>query len=345
MTHLVNESTNKVGFVTADIEIQQVTAPLPWEFAWQIESFLLEIFEYGDYSFRSALRGEYAAGLCHVFFLALQNNRIIAAAGCLYSRRNHQIAILGPVAVAENFRRKGIASTLLERVIDHLICRDCQALYLAAPENNPARKLYRKIGFEKYHGIVMRRLLSDKPNFTDVYFNKSLATNIRPVNWGDFPAVAALMVEPCSMYSFDFREGLFSSRYVEPNRFLPVFPRMMKKMVRHSGWAEVLVAGGQENVVGIAHIARSSGEPRRHVAVLDFFIHDHFISMTTSLLEKIFQNITRLEVAKVNCHVPESDEIKRKAVEALDGKTIAILPKNVLIGGKYEDVLVYEWSD
>lgn len=49
-------------------EICRVTAPLAPDGAWEIESLLLQVFGYGDYSFRSALSGEYSETLNCTFF-------------------------------------------------------------------------------------------------------------------------------------------------------------------------------------------------------------------------------------------------------------------------------------
>ena len=46
--------SNTNQLTSFDVEIYQATAPLEAEDAWEAESLLLKIFEYGDYRFHSA---------------------------------------------------------------------------------------------------------------------------------------------------------------------------------------------------------------------------------------------------------------------------------------------------
>ena len=62
--------SNTAWLTSVDVEICQTTAPLEAEAAWEVESLLLKILEYGDYSFHSALLGEYSQTLNCTFFLA-----------------------------------------------------------------------------------------------------------------------------------------------------------------------------------------------------------------------------------------------------------------------------------
>ena len=159
------------------IEIKQMDPPLSPELAWDIEAFLLKIFEFVDYSFRSALLGEYSSTLGSPFFLAFFNGKMAAAAACLYSREYPLLALMGPVATAENCRRKSLASSLINCMMEHLSALGCQAVYLGVSHNNhPARTLYRRLGFENHQGIIMRRLLSGNKNFDHLYFAPSANT-------------------------------------------------------------------------------------------------------------------------------------------------------------------------
>ena len=75
--------------VRGEIEVRRVSAPVDGKLAWEIEAFLLQIFEYGDYSFRAALRGDYSDTLNCTFFIAKYKGNIIGAAGALYAHNNH----------------------------------------------------------------------------------------------------------------------------------------------------------------------------------------------------------------------------------------------------------------
>ena len=87
-----------------DVGIVKVSSPVLAGRVWEIESFCLKIFEYGDYSFRRALAGTLGRGLGCVFFIAQHNGSIVGAAGCLYCLDNPAVALVGPVCVEAGYR-------------------------------------------------------------------------------------------------------------------------------------------------------------------------------------------------------------------------------------------------
>jgi len=323
-----------------NIEIHRITAPLDTEAAWEIESLLLKIFEYGDYSFRSALRGDYSETLDCNFFLAKKNGKFIGAAGCLCGRNNPCISILGPVGVDIQYRVNGVGSKLVESVITYLKNLGCMAIYLGTSKQNNAVNFYKKLGFKKYKGIVMWHLLCCERNFEDCY--KVDDVKIRRAVWGDFPAVSVLATYPANSYTFDFRRGIFSSKYVKPTRFLSIFPEMVKAFTRYGGFANVLVAGQKQSVVGIAQISQLSSKTQQHVAELDFFVHNNFSDKAQELIRVTLKESEALCTKKIHFYCLDCDYFKRNIIEKFGGKRIATLTGNVFVSGKYEDVLVYQ---
>ena len=326
-----------------DVEICRAAAPLDSKAAWEIESLLVKIFEYGDYSFRSALSGRCHRLNCN-FFLAKCQGKLIGAAGCLLSHRNAAVSILGPVGVDMEYRGQGIGTKLIGCVIGFLKKRNCKAVYLGISNGNPTASLYKKLGFKKYQGIVMRRLLCSEKEFKED-FVKCSDTKIRRADWGDFPAIGALMSLPCSIYTFDFRQSIFSSRYVEPDKFLSVFPEMMKAFQKYGGFANVLVLPGSKTIVGIAQVGRLPGQVHRHIAALDFYVHDNFIEQAERLVRTTIRGSASLSVDRINCYCLACDDIKRNILETIDAEQIAVLPENACINKNLVDVLVYQiWS-
>ena len=327
-----------------DFEICRVTAPLNAIAAWQLESFLLKIFEYGDYSFRAALRGEYSQTLSCRFFLAKRNGKIIGAAGCLYAHENPVVTILGPIAVAGQYRRNGVAIRLLRLLINHLKLSGCAAVYLAVTSENPAINLYKKLGFEKYKGIVMRLLLCKNQSFEEEYFRKRLPINIMKIEWGNWPAIMALATFPATTYSFNYQQNIFSGKYVEPTRFLSVFPEMMKGFAKYGGLGNALVTGSLKTIVGITHITRLPGPVLRHIAELDFYTHDNFVDHAEFLVRSTLKNASSLSINKITCYCLACDHLKRNIIESLRASQIAVLPSHARINEKDEDVLIYQFG-
>ena len=325
-----------------DIEKCIAIAPLENELAWEVESLLLMIFEYGDYSFRSALTGEYSQSLNCVYFLAKHNDNIIGAAGCLYSKINPAIAIIGPVCVLSEYRSKGIGTELLESIVEHLKEINGMAAYLAVNNSNPAVSIYSKIGFMQYQGIVRRLLLREEKVFDKLYFNNTENIHVRKAIWGDFPGIQALIAEPGDMYSVLFSKHIFSSRYVEPVRFLSLFPEMMKENTKYGGLLNVLVAADKENVVGFANISRLPGKAQEHVGVLEFFVHDNFVEHSIELINTTIQKHKQSSIKKIYCYCISCDRIKRNIIESIGGNLIGTLSENIFIDSSYEDILTYE---
>jgi GNAT superfamily N-acetyltransferase len=326
------------------IELSRVTAPLAPAVVREIERLLLGIFEYGDYSFRSALSGEYCATLNCTFFLARHKSQLVGAAGCLYAPKKPAICVIGPVGVAPEYRRKGIGASLVASLLKHLKDQSCVAAYLGVGQGSSARRLYESLGFWRLKGIVMRHLLRPRPQFEENYFSRCDDTNIRPVEWGDLPGVALLACLPCTMYTFDLHRGVFSSKYVEPGKFLSIFPKMMKAHERHGGLANVLAARPEGNVAGLAQLCRGPGEAERHTGRLDFYVHDNFLDRAEPLVRKTIGQSGALSVRRLYCQCLECDHIKRGIIEALGGSQIGVLPDNVALSGRCENVLVYEFA-
>ncbi len=338
----MNRAANTSDSSRNNIKFSYTKVPLASNAAWELECFLIKIFEYGDYSFRSALLGRYSGTLACVFSLARNKGKLIGAAGCLYAHKNPAVAIIGPVGVIPKYRRKGVGTELVKLLITHLQSLRSLAAYLSVPISNRAAKFYEEIGFRRYAGITMRYLFQPAGKFEESYYGKSRKTKIRRVAWGDFPGIQALSVFPCSIYTFDFRQSIFSCKYVPPTRFLPIFPEMMKAFEKYGGLANILVSGQRENIVGIAHISKSPASVQRHVGTLDFYVHDNFICNLKHLVQTTIKDSAYLSIKKINCYCLACDFKKQNILKSLGTRQIAALPRNIIIGQHYHDVFIYE---
>ncbi len=324
-----------------DIKFRKLTAPIDHVTAWRIESFLLKIFEYGDYSFRSALLGRLSSTLECTVFLAETTQMLLAVAVCLHSRTKNADAITGPVAVEPRYRRKGLGKTILTRAIEHLICCNIHRVYLAVREQNPARTLYEKLGFTNYNGIIMRKILKQSDRIPVQTGDDCQKEIIRRTVWGDYPAVSALIASDASMYAFDFSRAIFSGRYVPCDRFLSVFPKMMEHFTKYGGFANVIVSPLSFNIVAIAHIQRMPGPLQDHMAVLDFFANDDYIDRTSNLLTITIEQAKSLSLETIRIYCPAADHFKRRIIEALGPKIETVMRKHLKINNCFQDVFVY----
>lgn len=309
--------------------------------AWQVESFLLQTFEYGDYSFRSALCGTYSKDLRATFIVAKDNGNVVAAAGCLYSLQNPAIAILGPVCVDPAYQRDGLGTELCENIMEHLEEEGTVAVYLGVKKENVARGLYRKVGFTDYKGIVMRKLLGNKKVFEQGYF-QSCPTRVRRMVWSDYPAISALMCEPMDFYTLDFMRGIYSSKYIQPERFLPVFPEIMKSCKTGQSFVNVLVAENSEILFGVAHVFCSPPSSCNHTYTLDFFTHDNFSSKATELVSKSISESSKIGIRNLFAHCLACDGTKKSVLESLGAKKSAVIHSHVHVGDICTDLIIYK---
>ena len=316
--------------------------PLESEATWEVEALYLKVFEYCDYSVRSALLGKYRDSLCCSLALARRQGRLVGAAVLQYRPSKASVAIVGPVAVDEKYRRMGIGTELVRELISIAEARGIRTMYLGVSKSSMAARLYKRLGFAEYRGIVMRYMFCPEDEFEEQYFGKSSYMRIRRAGWGDFPGVIVLASFPCKMQAFDFRRSIFSSKYVEPARFFSIFPEMMQAFSQRGGYANVLVCGTAENVVGIAHVRSLATEAQEHMAELDFYVHDNFVEEAELLVRTTLIQSVTLGSKTVACYCPAGDKVKWGILEGVGARQVAVLTGHIRLNEKYDDVLVYQ---
>lgn len=104
----------------------------------------------------------------NIFLTAEENG---AAAGYIIGAADGDFAGIDSIAVAENFRRQGIAEALIREFCCIAAQSDsCSSVSLEVRENNlPARELYKKCGFSE---IGLRKNFYSAPRENAVVMNK-----------------------------------------------------------------------------------------------------------------------------------------------------------------------------
>lgn len=326
-----------------DIKILRIDSPILFQKAWQIESFLLKTLEYGDYSFRSALTGKLNSRLRCTFFTAWYQDKILATAGCLYSMDNPAVAILGPVCTDSEHRKKGIASRVCNMLLDYLKAQKTQAVYLGVRGNVPASNLYKKLGFTQHSGIIMRKLFVSESEFGRRYL-PGQQTSVRGIDWQDFAEVSVFFCEPAAMYSFDFCRHIFSSKYVEPQKFMPVFSDIMSSLEKNSGHGRVLVTKEYSSIVGTAFISGQPSKIQNHIAFLDFFVIDAFLDRGEELISETLKQSGLRGNRMILCYCPGGDIHKKRILLSLGAEQYAVLPGFIRISDKPEETIIYKFT-
>lgn len=324
-----------------DIKIFKTSSPVLTQGAWQIESFLLKILEYGDYSFRKALTGRLSSRLQCTFFTAQNNGSILAAAACLHSMDNPTVAILGPVCTEPEHRKKDLAFRVCGMLLEHLKTQKIQAVYLGVKDNVPAVNLYKKLGFTKYSGIAMRKLFVSKDEFNKRY-SPDRQTVICRINWQDFAEISALLCEPAALYCFDFCRQIFSAKYVEAQRFLSVFPDIMNSLEKNGGCGRALKTKECRSVVGTAFIKTPPSSTQSHIAILDFFVLDDFLDKAKGLVSETIKQSGLDGSRMILCYCPNCDIHKKQILLSLGAEPYAPLLGFIRINNKLQDAIIYK---
>jgi len=322
------------------IKFYTISSPTTTKDAQQIQSFLLSVFEYGDYNFRSALLQKFSPKLKAVYYLAKYQNSIIAAAGALYSRNSSFFATIGPVCVAPDYRRFGIGKKILELLLQHLNSNNCHAAYLGVKSHNPAADLYRKFGFVNYKGLVMRKVFAGQSEIDKKFQSPALLT-IKPLAWHHWPALMALFACPAKLYTADFSNNIFSSRYFPIEKFAPVFSDLMTNIQKNQGQANILISNTEDVITGYCHITPNAPGCSKHIAVADFFLHDNSLDKAQLLLKTAIEKTKNSGIEKIYFNCLACDHEKQKIIESIGGSIEAVLPGNIKINQSYVDLLIY----
>ena len=106
---------------------------------------------------------QYIANNTFISWVATENNKIIATSGvCFYqlppnySNPSGKIAYITNMYTKKEFRRKGIASKLLEKIIDEVRSLNYRIIRLHA--SSDGKNLYLKYGFSDYEGSMHLRI-------------------------------------------------------------------------------------------------------------------------------------------------------------------------------------------
>ena len=324
-----------------NIKIIKTSSPALSQRAWQIESFCLKILGYTDYHLRKALVGKLSRRLQCTFFTVQSTGQILASAGCLHSVNNPVVAILGPVCTDPEHRRKGLALQACKMLLEHLKAQKIQTVYLGVKDNIPAVNLYKKLGFIQHSGIVMRKLFVSKDEFNKRYIPDQQTTVCR-IDWQDFVEVSVLFGESAGLYCFDFCSQIFSSRYAEARKFLPVFPNLMNAIKKNGGCGSILQTKEYRTVVGTAFIKTPPSKIQSHIAILEFFVLDGFLGKAKDLISDTLKQSDINGNRTILCYCPNCDINKKQILLSLGAESYAALPDFIRINNKFHDTIIYK---
>ena len=141
------------------------------------------------------LAGRMSDTLSVRYFIAEIEGEVVGSMGCYVPSGTRDVGLVEFVETDERHRRKGIASTLLDRLITDFRSDSGKALLLCT--TNPiAGSLYEKQGFWYTVGDGMMYVSPDAQGFADDYLSYVGSAKVREAVWGDLPRASLLYNNP-----------------------------------------------------------------------------------------------------------------------------------------------------
>ncbi len=254
---------------------------------------------------------EYTADM--YFFCELESE-IIARTACIIPRDTKDLATLGFVHTAPEYRRKGIGSLLLETAINEFEKGGGIAIHLAT-RNPAAGRLYRKHGFRELGSPgIMRYVREGFGDFESEYYRGTGNASIRDCHWGDYPRLEFLYsVSGHPWLIRDYPRGVWTGdrKDAYENEALDV----MFSQEREKG-AAVVAHNGKKRVVGCASMIINEVFTGKKSADFDMFVMPEYFGSMPALLDALKRRAARLGIDEIETWVHTGDREKLDAVSA-----------------------------
>jgi len=161
------------------------------------------------------------------YLVAFENNQLVGYAGLASPAGSFQ-ADVNTIAVAENFRRKGLASELLNRLVELATKAGAEQMFLdVRADNHGAIDLYKKFGFTNVEGLLKNWANDHAKNWDANNLLSKLKTwqlndiSKNPIYKGDYIKAlksirAKTILMPCNQdLYFRTEENEFEKRFIK----------------------------------------------------------------------------------------------------------------------------------
>jgi GNAT superfamily N-acetyltransferase len=253
-------------------------------------------------------------------------------------RDARDVALLEMVWTHPDYRRIGIAQTLLRHTLADFRAMGGAAMYLCTT-NPSAFALYASEGFQPWIGDGMRYLAPplDQETFDRDYFAVAGTARIRPGEWGDIARVSALYNQPQPAWLIKdyprrvFRDMRYESHYI----------RVWKPASEERGVVLVL-ENPLQRIVGIASAVEIDSFYEQHVAVVDFWGCPAYLRQLPELLSALVQQAEQRGTELLQASIAACDQEKRQLLESVGFRESARLRDRLRDGDQHFDLLIYE---
>ena len=269
------------------------------------------------------------------YFVAELGGEVVGSMGCYTPRDTRDVGLVEFVETDERHRRKGIASTLLGRLIADFRSGGGGALLLCT--TNPiAGFLYEKHGFRYTVGDGMMYVSPDSEDFADTYLSYAGQAKIREAAWGDLPRASLLYNHPKPDWLI--KDYLTSS--FRDTRFERHFTDLMRGSEGGRG-AVLVLENPAKRMVGLAALNRIDTYYEQHVATLSFRVCPAYLSQARDLLRRMLDIARRISIGIVQVHVADVDEDQKTLLLDAGFSEAIRLPDRIRDGDRSMDMLLF----
>jgi GNAT superfamily N-acetyltransferase len=314
------EALDRFALKTGEsVEMGVVKGPEP---GWsdRLEALLAHKGDYWKWGNEQVLR--YDRGIDAFYYILHRDGAPFAN---IMTIEHRGVGLLGHVYTDPQDRRKGAASALLRRLMDHFSERDGQALYLGTGYNSPAYHIYRTCGFESVEpgSGCMSCFTASQEIFEKRYFSPGPA-DLKPLEWPHWPASPPLFVGgwPGSVRCVPFR--ILGRQSTEG----PALRRLKDESEnREAGKSAVTTAVLEHRetsaVVGLSAFSFDPIWPG--TVLVDVYCHPDFWKKAPELIEALELPPAERRLAYADASCP----VKEESLSAAGYRQIAHLPDHV----------------
>ena len=281
------------------------------------------------------LKGAWSDTLYTVYFVGRINEEIAGSLAYYAPADTRDIGVVEFVSTEDEHRRKGMASVLMDCMIDHFTQHGGQVLYLCT--NNPsAGALYEKHGFWYHVGDGMRYLAPDAEDFDRRYFAGGEPARVRAATWGDLPRMAALYNHPEPDWLIkNYLTQSFNDTRVEVH-----FLQLMKRIEGGNGLFYVLETADRR-AVGAVAIERLSTYYEQHVAHITFRIAPAYLSQAEDLISAVETEARKIGIEILHIQIAGRDIDQIELIKSLSFEETARFKRHFKDGDSPYDLLVF----
>jgi ribosomal protein S18 acetylase RimI-like enzyme len=268
---------------------------------------------------------------------------IVGTSWYVVGKDNPRIGLLGGVWAAPQVRRLGIASEATVATLAHFERQGGEAIYLGTV-NPDALRIYERLGFTTYSGIVRRALVGGardrEETFDASYFRAAGPTSVREATWGDHPGISALYFAPNDTVLLDAPTGKFASRVSPQTSCVGHLPPIWESTVGRAGLLAVLETDDRR-IVGTVALHRRAPPPVARRAILDFCLAPG-VDRSDQLLDFALARAGRQGLTSLAAYVCDRDESKAVALVSAGFRHVATIPRALEVDGEELGLRVFQ---